>query len=121
MTQSPVTKHTRKEVTPFTAAELRALQSAAKKVLGWTLDTLAEKAACSATELKFIRQGRRTASIPLTRRLRKVENDLAYCARDSETLDAQTVEWVIQVLERYAERLTVAQRSRMKRILRSNK
>lgn len=117
MIKRVATRHPR-PVMPITADELRLLQTAAKNVLGWTLDTVAEKAECSTTELKFIRQGRRVASVALTLRLRKVENDVAFCARDSEALDAQIIEWVIQVLERCVDQLTVEQQARLKRIAR---
>lgn len=97
---------------------MRALQAAAGEVLGWSAQQLADELQITRGHLKSIETGNRRASVALTRRVKKVENDLAYCAKEASEMDVNTLAWVVEALEHHGNRLTAAQRKRIERIVR---
>lgn len=113
-----MTTNTRKQLAPITPERVRALQAATKEYYGWSAADLAERLGVGRSQLKRIESGTRGLSFDVAQRIRKAENDLAYCVREAGQLEWQTLKWIVAAVEQHAGEFTKEDQKRIEKALR---
>jgi transcriptional regulator with XRE-family HTH domain len=101
----------------WSAERVSVLRAHLKKSRGWSLAHFAREIHYSADYVLKLERGDRKVTAAVVKRLKPLERDQAYLAKEIYETDNEIMEWLLTALEQRKQDLSRSARLRLKKLL----